>query len=114
MIFVVSDWIIQIFLTKPNCCYLRGHGGIHFSHFRSSNLIDYTLNAKKCNKPFLDSGINKFLLNKNKFPCITRINTAKHLTWDDYALTSEYSKLKNLVDNNIWTTMLDSNFEVYE
>jgi hypothetical protein len=99
---------------QPYCCYLRGHGGIHFSHFRSKNLIDYILNAKNINRPFLDSDMNKFLLSENKSPCITRINTAKHLTWDDYGLVSEYSKLKKLVDNNIWTTMLDSNFEVYE
>ena len=99
---------------QPYCCYLRGHGGIHFSHFRSKNLIDYILNAKNINRPFLDSDMNKFLLSENKSPCITRINTAKHLTWDDYRLVSEYSKLKKLVDNNIWTTMLDSNFEVYE
>ena len=99
---------------RPYCCYLRGHGGIHFSHFRSNNLIDYTYKAKDINRPFLDSDINKFLLSKNMFPCITRINTAKHLTWDDYSLSSEYSKLKKLVDKNIWNTMLDSDFEVYE
>lgn len=99
---------------QPYCCYLRGHGGIHFSHFRSENLVDYSFNAKKNNKPFLDSEINKFLLSKNKSPCLTRINTAKHLTWDDYGLSSEYSKLKKLVDKNIWNTMLDSSFEVYE
>jgi len=99
---------------QPYCCYLRGHGGIHFSHLRSKNLIDYTFNAKNNNRPFLDSDMNKFLLSKNKSPCITKINTAKHLTWDDYGLASEYSKLKRLVDNNIWTTMIDSGFEVYE
>ena len=99
---------------QPYCCYLRGHGGIHFSHFRSKNLIDYVFKAKNINRPFLDSDINKFLLSKNKSPCITRINTAKHLTWDDYSLSSAYSKLKKLVDKKIWSNMLDSTFEVYE
>ncbi len=99
---------------QPYCCYLRGHGGIHFSHFRSKNLIDYVFKAKSNNRPFLDSDINKFLLSKNKSPCITRINTAKHLTWDDYSLSGAYSKLKKLVDKKIWNTMLDSTFEVYE
>ncbi len=99
---------------QPYCCYLRGHGGIHFSHFRSKNLIDYTFNAKNANRPFLDSEVNKFLLSKNKTPCITRINTAKHLTWYDYGSLSKYSKLKKLFDKNIWNIMLDSTFEVYE
>ena len=99
---------------QPYCCYLRGHGGIHFSHFRSENLVDYTFNAKNNDKPFLDSEINKFLLSKNFSPCLTRINRAKHLTWDDYGFSTEYSKLKKLVDKNIWNTMLGSTFEVYE
>lgn len=105
-----ADWFPEYI---PSCCHFTGHGGIHFSHFRCSNLKDYTKFAKEQNKPFLDSDLNRFLLSMGFTPCVTRSNTASHLTWNDYSNTSSYFVNKEKLPSDIWTKFKAAEFDLH-
>ena len=106
-----ADWFPEYI---PSCCHYIGHGGIHFSHLRCSNLKEYTQFAKENQTPFLDSDLNRFLQSKCFTPCITRSNTALHLTWNDYSNLSSYFVNKEKLPSDLWTKFKSAGFDLHE
>jgi len=106
-----SEWIPNYI---PSCCHFKGHGGIHFAHFRTSNLKNYVRDAMANGQPFLDSEVNRYLICNHFTPCTTRTNTAIHLTWNDYNYSTEYFREKENLPSDLWTKFKCSSFDLHE
>ena len=101
---------------KENQDYYEALTGMHLLLLRSSDFIDYLDYRKRNNLKFRDSTMHRFCYEiKNMKWARTKINQARHLTWDSYNdLGHPYTKIKiSKKFEETWNHELYSPFKVY-
>ena len=108
------DWIPPD--IKEDKDFYEALTGMHLLLLRSSDFIDYLGYRKRNHLKFRDSTMHKFCYEiKNKKWARTKINQARHLTWDSYNnLGHPYTKNKiSKKFEETWDHELYSPYKVY-